>query len=799
MSKKKASLPAEGSAGHHKPQSTAAVSVSHPPRPWLLPALGLLFGLLLCFSSNDTIKGISLLAALAGVALLLLRGNAIRSRMTWLFLAVSVWVTVNGISTLYAVAPKFALYEFLRILLGYGFFLLVLALSRGTGAGLGRSAASVLSVGTAFLTFLSIDLISTRLFSGLFVRIMSLFGASYSGLSGIEPGIRMVGIFGNANIFAGCVGIGVLLSLGLAATAEDTASRRLPLCTLAINSLGFVLAFSMGASAMILLAFLAYLLLESPQRRVSSLVLMVETLLVTLLATFPVYLTSFQTWDGIQPLPLLCMIAAAAALCAADTLIGRKLSERLGALGRSSFLLLGIVLVLLVGFSVLALTLNGSSTLGAGETLRRGAYPAAGEYTLSVEADRRVDLTIESQTRQDTMMHTSTVLYSGAADGAAFTVPEDSIVVYFTFSAPDGAELSSARYDGAESGTLKLGYPLLPGFIANRLQGLRANQNAIQRTVFFEDGMKIFRMSPIFGRGLGAFENGCFSVQSFYYETKYVHNHYIQALLDTGIVGLLAFLSVLVLSAWSVLASRRREDCHPLTAALGAAVVFMAGHAAVEVVFSTPFYLPIAFGVFALICLCCSPALPVPPLKETAKRWSLRACTLLLAIYSVLLLGNLYANSLAKRPTYDDLASAVRYDRFEWANYALSYVYSVYNEDYPPEALMAQAQEFLPRLEAVDSNTIPRYLAECYFLADQTEDAFRMLEKYTAYCSANPQTWERAFDLAITYFRNNDAFRSGLASLYRSMQDWNAANMGTLTLSDDTMETLELILDLSAD
>ena len=45
-----------------------------------------------------------------------------------------------------------------------------------------------------------------------------------------------------------------------------------------INALSFLLAFSMGASGMIALAFLAYLLLEKADRRPALLLLMVETL-----------------------------------------------------------------------------------------------------------------------------------------------------------------------------------------------------------------------------------------------------------------------------------------------------------------------------------------------------------------------------------------------------------------------------------------------------------------------------------------------------------------------------------------
>ena len=268
--------------------------------------------------------------------------------------------------------------------------------------------------------------------------------------------------------------------------------------------------------------------------------------------------------------------------------------------------LLGGGLVLLAAFAAAALTLTGPADLAAGESLRRAEYPGAGEYTLNIQATGPVTVTIESQNQQETMMHTSTVLYSGSADGARFTVPEDSLVTYFNFRAKEGLTLSEASFTG-EAGTtaLKLEYSLLPGFIANRLQGLFANENAIQRTVFFADGMKLFRRSPVLGLGLGAFESASPGVQSFYYETKYTHNHYVETLLTTGVVGLILFVGMLGLCAAAVWKNlRRKEEADALAPALGAALVFMAGHGAVEVVISSCYYLPIALGVLGLICLC---------------------------------------------------------------------------------------------------------------------------------------------------------------------------------------------------
>ena len=82
----------------------------------------------------------------------------------------------------------------------------------------------------------------------------------------------------------------------------------------------------------------------------------------------------------------------------------------------------------------------------------------------------------ESQNRRETIMHTNTVIYSGDANEVTFTVPENSLVQYFNFSAAEDTLIESA-YCGDTKIPLK--YKLLPSFIANRLQGLFANQNAI--------------------------------------------------------------------------------------------------------------------------------------------------------------------------------------------------------------------------------------------------------------------------------------------------------------------------------
>ena len=59
----------------------------------------------------------------------------------------------------------------------------------------------------------------------------------------MEAGVRMTSIFENPNVFAGCVGIAVLLSLGLIQSSKTNWEKRIHQVLLFLNALAFVLAF----------------------------------------------------------------------------------------------------------------------------------------------------------------------------------------------------------------------------------------------------------------------------------------------------------------------------------------------------------------------------------------------------------------------------------------------------------------------------------------------------------------------------------------------------------------------------
>lgn len=623
----------EGVAAPHKDEGNQTI--------WAL-VLGIVGFFLMSMCIPTQIGLVALGLGVTTLVMLILFRRSVEAGLSLVVVAVGALVLTTGLSTLYALSWSVALVEFSAMFSAFCLFLLVVVF--GQGAGGRRIMASMVAVATATLSLVSIDLLSTRVLYQLFRGLVPLVSDDYRSMTGIEEGIRMTSLYRLPNIYAGIAGLGVLVCLGLAISAERRGDKLCARVCLFWNALGFVLAFSMGGTATLAVAMLVILFVTHRVRRMELLTLMVETLLVTLAVTFPIFLTSFTAWEHSRPIPLVCALVGAVALCGLDLKVGQPLAERLKDRTKVTEIVIVSILVAVIVYGFAAYHLTGSTTLAEGESLRRAAYPDGGDYALALECDGDLTLTIESQNELDTFNHTSSVIYKGDAAGAEFTVPQDSLVVYFNFSAQEDVTLSKATLVGADEIDLPLGYLLLPGFMANRLQGLWANENAIQRLAFYEDGMTIFAMNPIIGMGSGAFQNLYQEVQQYSYDTAYVHNHYIQLLLETGIVGLVVFLGMLTACAVALIRKRRGGEDVEMTAALLAALTFMTLHGAVEANFSLGTYRAMAFFVFGLMAIYGGDKLPLPQLEGGKINWNkicLGGIIAFLAIWLVVIAINL--------------------------------------------------------------------------------------------------------------------------------------------------------------
>ncbi|MEA4992998.1 MAG: O-antigen ligase family protein [Oscillibacter sp.] len=776
-------------------------------------SLALFAGVLFLLVTLTAQESVTVLCILLGLGTLLtaalVRKRPMAPRLGLLFLAVTLYVLWAGVSCFRSPYPVLALKEFTKILAGFLLFLLVV-FTAGSGKSAGRNAISAVSAISALFSFLSIDLVSTHWFSGAFRSIVETFTQDYSVNSGLEAGTRITSVLADGNTFASVTGLGVLLALGLALSSRGRERAFHAVC-LFLSALGFVLAFSLGAMGFIAAAFVLFLLAVPKGEKLSAAVLMVEALAVTMLGVVAVYVSVFDGTKQFSPVPLLAALAGSAGLAALDRLLSQRICT---VLSRHRALSLGAAAALVLCgavYGILAFQLTGPAALAPVEVLNRAADLPAGAYTLSAVSSGNASVRVTCQNETDLILHTSTVLYDGVADGAAFTVPEGTEAVWFAVSLPESGTVEQLSYTGPEDGSLKLHYKLLPGFMANRLQGLWANQNSVQRTEFWRDGLRVWEKSPLLGEGLGAVEAGLYSVARFEYQSRYVHNHYVQTLADAGIIGLVLFAGVLASAFWTALAGRKRGA--PLAPALFAATGFAALQAVNQAAFSLSSFLSLMFCIWAGINVHCMQTAPEPakvpvmeaaageprakkaavktndgnvrlsPAKDgTARKALLLSALAITTIWSGLLLNHLRADNdmmFGQGTVFQRLDSAIGSDPFSRQDATQAYIY--YSGQSDDEAVQNQAGLYAAEYTRV-GNTDPDYLAEYFFDHHIPQSAFASLSRHLAFNRARTGAWQYGLTLLAEQDDGTPEFRELSLEIAAQFQAANEYLLQPITL-----------------
>ncbi len=775
-----------------------------------LAVLAVASALFIIFFNSTAFKTLTVLIciALCITSLIVSKRSSWRRLVTPLTVVLALYIVYSLIGRTYALSGKFFLNEYSKYICSFAVYVFVALRVTREGSG-ARRVAAVLSGAAAIFAALSVETASTAFTSDM---ISSISGYSANDI-GFESGTRMTGIFANANILASALAFGFLLALYLLHTAVNRSERILASVLLGVNSFGFVLAFSMGATAALAVACVVYLIF-SGKAWLSNFIRMAEALAIAVAGSA----VSFSSFGTGSPVPLVVLVVVPAALFFADTFIGIRIIDAIEKHRRAAFATVGGIIAVALVYLICALTMSGPYTFG--DSISRSAYPDPGPNRLVSECEGKVTVTVRSQNASEIMMHTHTVLYTGSADEAEFVVPDDSKVVYFDFKGESGSRIISAQLDSGEK--LHLKYTLLPGFIANRIQGLFANQNAIQRTVFFNDGLNLFSHSPIVGNGMGSFETAIFGVQSFYYETKYVHSNYVQVLLDGGIVGFALYMGVLVLAGVSLIRRRRLAAAMPartgaIFPALCAAFAFLLVHSGAEVSMSTIVFLPFAFALFALISSLFASAeaeieksTESPAAKSVVPALILRFGSCALGgFFALLVILNIYAYERVSDGVasgdYNTFASsldaAIAVDPFEGNDYRLSYVINAAQVPSANERFEINAQKYADQLSTVKSNSIAPTVIEFYLQRGQYVKAIDTARFALEYNRANTSTWDICLGLIYSYIYSNDpssiytsadgeAITRGIADIAEYLRETNSELMSPVSLSTENLTFL---------
>lgn len=781
---------------------------------WVTVALCLALAVLgvLHFGGIGT-KWLTLLAGFGVIALLLLGDRKRIWNLPSLLLlgyAAFSWVTI-----FWAMSGKFHLREGSKLLIAVFFFLLVAMHGRFDRA-FARRVMGVIAGISALYALLSVEAVSTGLTKTLLVRL-----PMWDTEKIVFQNSRLNGIFGNANIEASIYAIGIFCAIALVCGAEKKWQRALWAAAAAVDALAFLLVFSMGAMACFAAAVVVYLIFAG-KGRVAALLRMLE-------AAVPAFMCGFAAFalfgSGRVGLVLPVLLANAAAAAVLELTVMEKLSRVLEKHQKAAFgVLIGAVLCVAV-YAVAALYVTGSYTFGM--AIYRSARLNAGEHTITVEADGEVWLTIFSRDRLELLNMTQTGLYDGPAEGAvAFEVPEGSKITVVRMSAAEGVTVRGAVIDGEQA--LPLRHKLLPGFASERIQYVGASTSEEQRATFREDALKLWQLSPIVGSGVGAFETGVTRVQDYPYETRYVHQHYLQILLEDGVVGLALYIGALVtmlLALWKRRKQTREDEFYWLYPALCAEFVMNGLQMLWDVSMSMIVFLCMTYALYGLIVgACAEPFAEKAAAEENGKKKKARAKgfdTSLLArnigigftvVVVLTLCGNLYAASKADAPVADgdeflyNLSVAAKLDLYERNDMMLSYVVNSLEMEYP-EDYREQADEYAAQLAKVQSNTIPRYLVGYYLQTQQYGKAIDAAILGASYSASDADTWddcaallnEALFQNMLTPLLTEEraALMAKLTEYYDALQAYNASALVPVELSESAQAFFDKIVILN--
>ena len=758
------------------------------------------FAVLLFFAMTVQTVPMSLILAAVALALSFGRGGyaRFRGRLGIPVLGFLAFLILCGAASLYTSFSAYAYGEYAKLLASGALGLLLLARGREQNAGgllFGFSAVC------GVIGLLCIDAgCRGPLFRGFASFMEGLGDAAYQSLDqATYTGARFDGIYNDANLTGSLMALAVLVGLYLIRTGRKPWERFAACFLTGLSAVAFFTAMSRGAILCFGATLLAYLLIAGKEERLGLFFTMAA--MGISMVVFGVVSTSLLAggsfWGTLAALP------SGVLLWLLNEFPARKAASALAGHGKLLAGVLGGGIAAGIAAVILALTLTEPFVFTESNFLYRGADVEGGEtYTFSGDWDKSSEITVlvYGSTREQELTSVTETYYNGPLEEASFTVPEDVGHVLMQFRGPAGLELRQVSLsDGTE---IPMAYTLLPDNIANRLQkNIFEDSSFLLRLQYDIDGWTLFKESPLAGHGLGATEGLLTSVQPFFYESLYLHNHLLQVMDETGLLGLAAFLAF-ILGTAVLLIRQLRKARTPLVAMLLACLVMMNLHGLMEISFSVQMFQCAAFFLLLLPTVCYG------TYTEGRKRRAAGIVVLVVSdlwlVISVALLGG----SLLAQKEYRELDAAgmttgsfietlERLDRMD------AYNDQSYKVNLMGNALQAggisnegTAARCARELRETGEFDSCYYVAAYYYLPlGQLENFFDVLQEGLLQERSNSEAWNSAMNLCIQAFSQidpaeADTFAEGVRGIGEAMDRANAYLLVPVALTEENAALL---------
>ena len=781
-------------------QSVGSVPAAHPQGGFFAFAKPAVFALLLFFAMTvQTAPMALLLGALAFLSLLGKKPMArIRARLSLPVFGLLGFAVIYGAAAIYSPFGESAMAEFYKFFAAFAVAVILLArYDREDAPGVLWGFGTV----SAVIGIVSVDLACGGPVFRAFNALMTALGKSYGSVSQSPWGTQVAGIYNDANVTASLFALGLIVSLYLLVWADGW-KKKLPAALLVgVNGLAFFLSMSRGGILSFAVALLVWLVLAGKGNRLPLFFSMALSAMSTVVLAIP---AASHVISG-SSLPLVLLVGNGVIVFGLNLLTGR-LTALAAAHAKAGMAAVAVVAVVCAAYGAAAFTVKGPYTFDSTGAVIRQAGLAAGDYQLAAPLDENIQVMLLGQTAYEKLRDQYETLYDSADGGTAFTVPEGLVTTRWQLYGPEGSIIEGVELSDGQ--LFRLGYPLLPAFAANRLLNGMGSSFSL-RWIFDRDALTLWAQAPVFGHGLGSTENLYRSVQSFQYETKYVHNHLLQTLSDTGLVGTAFALCFVLGAAWLCLKALKSER-RGLAAALLAAWVMMNLHSLMEIRFSVRGYKCAAYVLLALAAVCFAdrPEGETVKARKQAKTAGI-AVTVLCALYLAAFGGLLESTRMTDRRAEDFQTS----DVYEYLDFLRSCVrgnvfdHDLYQRNYAANAVQlndpsynGDMLKYVSALRASGTYENDSALARYYYLPrEKWDDLFACSLEGIRQVRSSPDGWNLQMDfyrqevLPAMGAENMDAFLSGVTKLGDALDAMNGEDrLEPVALTEENQTFLNL-------
>lgn len=742
--------------------------------------------LLLLAMTVQTGRMSMILCALAFLSLLGKKPlSRFEQRLSVPVLGLLAFAIIYGAAAIYSPFGASAKSEFYKFIAAFSLAVILLArFDRRHVPDLLWGGTSVSTV----IALISLDMSCGQVLFWPFNALMNTLGSDYTSALPEDLTARVNGLYNDANVTACLFSLTLFAALYLLKNSTCVWRRLAASLLVGVNAVSLLLTGSRGALLCFAVSCLVWLAAERMDR-VGLFLLLVETAAAMLAAGVP---ASSMVTNGNETAVVLCLFSGLV-LFSLDVLAGRRLEPVLSAHKKAALAAMGALCAVVVLVCAAAFLHTGPYTFVAdGDSVTYILHDGvSGEVTLTGDVDGDPEVLVYSQNRLERYNNGSTTLYTGPLSQCAFTVPEDAAEVHVRVIGQAGETLRQlALSDGTE---ITLSYPWLPDALSSRLLNDRlfGGNSTFMRQMYVKDTCTLFAKAPLMGHGLGSTENLIRSVQSFQYESKYAHNHLLQTMSDTGIVGTVFSLAFVLGSAWLCLQAVRKEK-DSLAAALLAVWVMMNLHSLMEISFSVRGFKCFAYMLLVLpILLYARPLLTGDTAKsrkksKTASIALLVGYALYLAVFGGLLesarMTDRKAENFQTSDVYeylDFLRGCVRGDVFDHDFYQRNYVATA--EQLDDRKYNGELLKYVKQLRSSGTYENDSALARYYCLPRQEwSELFEVSLEGIEQVRSSPDGW----DLQMDFYRtevlpamgadNVDAFVDGVLALGNALDAMNA-------------------------